>query len=271
VRYLVTFFVCAAVAILATIVWLASTIPAGEGAFGMAKAVPFMLVFGSIAGFCVVWFPANVGVFIWDCRRKRASWASSLVPLLLSGIALALCLYRVGSTWLPAWRQEQARRHYDSLAQRPANGLNGVKELIDSYSAESQHGLNTQPPSGRYGSLRILIGNPATTPEILNYLADRLDDNAVLLWFIAESSNCPPNLINRCLAIPATHEYLAMNPAASPQLLETLSHSTNWQVRMRVAQNQNTPDSLLERLNGDTNSAVSDMVVRSRKIRAGQR
>lgn len=270
VRYIVTFFVCAVLAVVGTIVWLALIIPAGEGAFGMAKAVPFMFVLASLFGFCIVWLPANVGVYIWDCRRKRASSSSSLVPLLLSGLAFALCLYRIGSTWLPAWRQEHARQHYDSLAQHPANGLNEVKELIDSYSTESQRGLNTQPPSGRYGSLRILIDNPSTTPELLSYLADRLDDNAVLLWFIAQSSNCPPNLINRCLAIPAAHEYLAMNPAASPPLLETLSLSTNWQVRMRVAQNHNTPDSLLERLGTDTNFSVSDSVERSRRIRAGQ-
>jgi len=123
-RYLITFFVCAGLAVVGTIVWLVSIIPSGEGAFGLAKAVPYMFVFGSLFGFCMVWFPANVGIFIWDCRRKRASKASSLIPLLLSGFAFALCLYRVVST--RPGRQEHARQSHFSLARVPVNGSNEV-------------------------------------------------------------------------------------------------------------------------------------------------
>src|SRR5262249_13138171 len=104
--------------------------------------------------------------------------------------------------------------------------------------------------------------------EVLNYLAERLDDRAAVLGFIAGTSNCPPNLLPRLISIPETHESLAMNPTASPELLASLSHSTNRWVRIRVAQNPNTPKTVLRQLSADPNDTVRDEVGRTLKLQS---
>jgi hypothetical protein len=242
--------------------------PRGEGAFGVAKAIPVIVPLISAIVFCAIWFPANLGVLLWQ-RHKNGNWrcsAYSIPVVLLSAIAFFVCAFRVGSTWIPAQHQERMRQSYESLAGQPKIELKSVKYLIDSYCTESQRGVNPQPPSGKYGAVRILIANPATPPEVFNYLADNLDDSSVVLWFMAGCSNCPQRLISRFLSIPSVHEFLAVNPAASPQMLESLSHSTNWHVRDRVAQNGNTPKTILEQLANDPKWTVSDSAKRNLKL-----
>jgi len=103
VRYVWTFLICAAVAVGGVILWLAAIIPRGEGAFGIAKLVPFLFLFGSIIVFCVIWFPANLGVFFWQRRQKGSGESKAVV--VFSGCVFALCLTAVGTKYISAWHQ----------------------------------------------------------------------------------------------------------------------------------------------------------------------
>jgi hypothetical protein len=88
-------------------------------------------------------------------------------------------------------------------------------------------------------------------PDVIEYTADNLDDQSLFLWVIAGSPKCTPRLFNRLLSIPSTHTFLAQNLAAPAQVLEVLSHSTNAQVRDRVAANRKSPELILQKLATD--------------------
>lgn len=268
-RYVITFVVCAIIAIGAVFVWIAKTVPHGEGAFGIAKIIPFILLIGPPAIFSLIWFPANLGVFLWgSCKQKQPapgvlSTSAALMIFCLGVIGVYVC------RWIPAWKAEREEQRCEMLAAQQRVTLKDVKDLIDRYAAESQRGTYLQPPSRKYSAIRILISNPATPPDVLDYLAGNMDDSSAVLFFVAENSNCPPQLISRFESIPATLPFLASNPQASPEMLQSLSASTNWQVRVRVAQNPNTSRETLEQLLKDSKWSVQDEAKRSIKIRFG--
>lgn len=269
-RYLITFFVCAILSVGGVVIWLTHIIPPGEGAFGIAKMVPLILLIVPPAVFSLVWFPANLIVFLLHRREQRipppSVLSTSAVAMIMCLCVIAFCLYRAA----PAWLSERREQKLDSVASQSKIELRRVKGLIDQYAAESNRGTQPQPPSGKYRAIRTLIDNPATPPDVLTYLADKMDDASPVLFFIAEKSNCPPALIVRFSSIPGVLPYLAKNIQAPPELLVSLAHSPDWHVRDAVAMNPETPRSILDLLTNDPKWTVQDSAARSIKIRFGQ-
>jgi hypothetical protein len=240
--------------------------PRGEGAFGIAKAVPMILLYGSAAAFCVIWFPANLGVFLNHRRVQPNGSADEAVPLVFfSGIVFVVCIATVGMMW---HRAHSPQSYAPPAPQRPIE-LKDVKEVIDSFCAKERKGEKLTPADGIFATMEQLVW--LSPPDVINYMGDNLDDNSGFLWVIAACPNCPSNLFTRFLSVPSTHESLARNPATSPQVLESLSHSTNWQVRARVAANANTPEATLERLAGDPERGVRESVERNLRPRIRQK
>ncbi len=224
-----------------------------------------ILLFGSIIAFCFIWFPANLGVFIRQRRVQQDGSANDALALVFfSGILFVLCIATVGMMW---YRAHSPQNYAPPSPQRQVE-LKDVKNLIDSFCARERKGEKLTPADGIFATMEQLV--PLSSPEVINYLGDNLDDNSGFLWVIAASPNCPSNLFTRFLSVPSTHDSLARNPAASPQVLESLSHSTNWQVRARVAANANTPKATLEQLVGDREGAVRDSAERNLRSRIRQ-
>ena len=243
------------------VLWLAAMLPRGEGAFGIAKVVPFILLFGSAIVFCVIWFPANLGVFLWH-RRRRGSDDSKAV-VVFSACVFVLCLAAVGTKCFSAWHYAHSAQTYAPPPPQRQIELKDVKDLIDGFCARDRKGENLTPADGIFGTMQQLVS--LSPPNVINYTADNLDDKSGFLWVIAGSPNCTPRLFNRFLTVPSTHESLARNPAAPPQVLESLSHSTNPQVRERVAANRNTPQPILKQLAMDSERTVRDSAERNLK------
>jgi hypothetical protein len=254
VRYVWTFFICTALAVLGVVLWLVTIIPRGEGAFGIAKMVPFLFLLGSIIVFCVIWFPANLGVFLWQ-RRQRGSVESKTV-VVFSGCVFALCLTAVGTKCISAWHQAHSPQAKNFPPPQRQVELKDVKGLIDGFCARERRGEKLTPADGIFATMEQLMW--LSPPDVVEYTADNLDDRSGFLWVIAGSPHCTPRLFDRFLSVPSTHRFLAANPAASPQVLETLSHSTNSPVRERVAANRKSPELVLRQLAADPDQSVRD-------------
>lgn len=257
-RYVITLIFCAVISVGSVIVWLAETLPKGEGSFGVAKMVPIILVVFSTFAFFFIWFPANLSVYIWHrYYRKSSTQLSNGKPVVIvSMIPFCFCLYYVTTTWIPAWHRDQIEKHYETLAMGTTINSKDFKPAIDAYCTESQGGL--WPDRGDKKLIETLIHNRATPSDLLGQLADGLDDRSYFLRDIAAHPNCPTRLDNRLESIPLVVSHLAQNPHASPTLLDSLSLSTNAEVRICVARNLNTPRETLERLTKDSENTVQN-------------
>lgn len=258
-RYVWTFLICAALAVAGVILWLAAIIPRGEGAFGIAKLVPFLFLFGSIIVFCGIWFPANLCVLLWH-RRQRGPRESKAV-VVFSGCLFALCFTAVGAKYISVWRQAHSTQAQGSPSPQRQVELKDVKGLINGFCARERRGEKLTSADGIFDTMQQLMY--LSPPEVINYTADNLDDNSGFLWVIAGSPNCTPRLFDRFLSVPSTHRSLGANPAAPPQVLETLSHSTNSQVRERVAANRKSPELVLKQLATDPDQNVRESARRN--------
>lgn len=269
-RYFVAFVACVILSFATVIILLASIIPPGEGSFGIAKMVPIILIVVPPALFALLWFPTNLVVF-WLHRRKQKTPTPPVLWVSAGAMLLSLAVVGVQlNRWVPAWRSDRREKKFELISSRPNIQLNDVKGLIDRYAVESKRGTQPQPPSGKYAAIRIVIANPATPPDVLEYLANKMDDGSPVLFFIAENSNCPPTLITRFSSIPAVLPYLASNPQAPPDLLESLAHSSDWQVRDSVAKNPEAPRRIIDLLTNDPKWTVQDSARRSIKLRFGR-
>lgn len=247
VRYVLTFVACAVVAVAGVVLLLVTTVPGGEGNFGVAKLLPFILVFGSAALFCLIWFPANLGVFFWR-RRRRVDETKAVI--VLSGVVFALCLAAIGAFFYLA----HSPKAYSPPPPQRQIELKDVKSLIDAFCARERRGEDLGPADGVFASMEQIIY--LSPPEVVDYTADNLDDRSGFLWVIAGSPTCTPRLFNRFLSVPSTHLSLAKNRAAPPEVLQALSHSTNSAVRENVAANLNSPDVILRQLAVDSDPNV---------------
>ena len=252
-RYVWTLFLCAALAVGGVIICLAVTIPHGEGAFGVAKAVPMILLLGPPILFCLLWFPANLLVSLWSRRTRRDTQdlASPLPLLIFSGGVFVLCIVIVGKPWISAHQKHPALPEPQRQVQ-----LKDIKQIIDDFCARERRGEKLTPADGLFATMEQLAS--LSSPEAIRYMADNLGDNSGFLWVIAGNPNLTPEEMTRFLSIPSTHRFLANNPAAPPQVLESLSHSTNSEVRTRIAANANTPKATLEQLADDPEGPVRD-------------
>jgi hypothetical protein len=265
VRYVWTFLICALVAVVGVILCLAAIIPRGEGAFGIAKLVPFLFVFGSMVLFCVIWFPANLGVYLWH-RGQRGSQESKAV-VVFSGCVFAVCAAAVGAKLVSAWHQAHSPQASAPPPQQQVQ-LKDVKGLIDGFCARENRGEKLTPADGIFASMQQLMFN--SPPDVIEYTADNLDDKSGFLWVIAMSPSCTSRLFSRFLSVPSTHRFVGGNPAAPAPVLEFLSHSTDPQVRESVAGNRNTPRPILEQLATDPEETVRQSAQRNLKQASGQ-
>jgi hypothetical protein len=259
-RYILTFFLCAIVAVAGVVIYLSATLPHGEGAFGVAKVVPLILPLFCAIAFSVIWFPANLAVFLWHRRthpsRPPSGESKSLVGL--SACLFGLCIV-FGAMWLfPSIRYQPP----PPPPPRPIE-IKDIKPVLDSFSARERKGEKLGPADGIYATMEQLIH--LSPPDVIQYMADNLDDNSSLLWVIASTPNCPTNVINRFALIPSTHLWIAGNPATPPQVLESLSHSPSPEVRTRVAVNAKTPKATLEQLTNDPERTVRDAAAKRLK------
>ncbi len=100
------FILSAILAVIAAVGLLIKLIPPGEGAFGIAKAVPLILTILIPAFFCLIWFPANL--LIWrSLSRERKRAAIGVKSLLVcSGMLFLLTLAIAGYFLVPLWRHK---------------------------------------------------------------------------------------------------------------------------------------------------------------------
>jgi hypothetical protein len=221
-----------------------------------------ILLFGSPLVFGLIWFPANLGAYLGSrsAQRDRQQRDSSLALLVFSGCVFILCGFVAGKLWISAHQKLRPQTHAAPEPQRQVE-LKDIKGIIDDFCAKERRGEKLTPADGIFGTMQQLAS--LSTPEAIRYMADNLGDNSGFLWVIAGNPNCTPEQMARFLSIPSTHRFLASNPAAWPELLESLSHSTNAQVRARVAAHPSTLKATLEHLTSDPDSTVSNSAKRS--------
>ena len=94
-RYWITFLVCVAVSIIGAVAWVQAMLPPGEGGFGVAKVVPFILIVFPPLIFCLIWFPANLIAFLFQWRKLRAETfrAEPYMLLIVSGGVFLIALF----------------------------------------------------------------------------------------------------------------------------------------------------------------------------------
>lgn len=249
-RYGPTTTLCLLAAFIVAVVGVCISIPSGEGAFGVAKAIPLFVGLGTIILFGIGWFPMILIVFIMNRARNRGTSHAVVIVSGLAFIVSILALYSGYRAKNENLRIEQIR----SQAAAATNNFEIFNQVITDYCSESRHGL--YPQTRYYTVIAALLQNPSTPPEVLEKLANGLDAGHEFLKWIAAHPNCPRQLIDRFNTIAEFHVYLAKNPRASPELLEALSQSTNENVRIMVAQNRQTPRSLIDKLLQDPSHRV---------------
>ncbi|GEM_PF-6545610 len=252
-RYFVTTVICAALAFIGAVLWTAAMLPAGEGSFGVAKAVPLIIPFFTVLLFGAVWFPITLVVFLRDRFKRNSSQPSSVFPQAVVLVVAALAFVPSAPGLFSIWREESHSSQLASLASNPTVHSQELVSAIDSYCADSHRGLSETRDTK---VMEQLSRNRSAPAEVLERLADGLDDRSALLSGIAENPNSSPRLLARFRSVPSVASYLPRNPQAPPELLADLSSSTDDTVRVFVARNLRTPRAVIARLTKDSNDLV---------------
>jgi hypothetical protein len=71
---------------------MANTMPPGEGAFGIAKLAPLLFFIAALVFFCLIWFPANLAVWLWYRRNSGSKLPQEGSPVIPSGFLFTLAL-----------------------------------------------------------------------------------------------------------------------------------------------------------------------------------
>ncbi len=233
-RYSFVTLAAAVIAFIAAVVIVMGSAPNGPSP-GYAKAVPLVLPFATALAFGCVWFPCLFLASFW--RRERP-----IGLLVASGVLLLPASYLVASHFYHDARHRGVRE----LAARGMSPAEAFP-ILDRYLFETQRGA-------LYGSeqdfdiVLTLLHSQATQPDVLARLATGLDDSSPLWNDLAAHPNTPPAVIEHCRQFPQRAFSLARNPHLPAELLEELSHSTDFTVRSAVVRNPNAPDSTLQRL-----------------------
>lgn len=242
-RYITATVICAVGAITGAIVLFIANAPAHSPGYG--KALPLVLPVLSALVFGVVWFPTVLTLFLlqrFGSRHALIRRPPPVVLLVVSALAFIPASYHFGSSVY----EELQRRRFVELAGRSAISLTEFGPFIDAYSAQTRRGLFS---GGRKDEvLFTLLRNRSTPQEVLQRLADSLDDSCNLWSEIAAHPNLPRPVVDRCLRVPTIAPSLARNPEAFPEFLAYLSTLPNRGVKTCVARNLNTPRPTLERL-----------------------
>ena len=235
-RYSIVTLAAGVIAFVAAVLVVIASAPNGPSP-GYAKAVPLILPFATALAFGCVWFPCLLlASFV---RRDRP-----LALLVASGALFLPTSYLVASHFY----NDAQHRAVRELATRDMSRSDAFP-IIDRYLLETRKGA-------LYGSgqdfevVLTLLHNQSTHPEVLARLATGLDDSSPLWNDLAAHPNSPPTVIEHCRQLPQRAFSLARNPRAPAELLEQLSHSSDFTVRSAVARNPNAPDSTLQRLAG---------------------
>lgn len=246
--------------------------PKGEGAFGIAKALPMIFFGGWLILFSLIWFPVVLTLFLKDRHKIKVPIP---VVIFFSGTVFIIGLVVLGilgAGFLHDRAIVKREQGLEAITSQTHIELNTVKPVIDQYLKESHQGLNFQPPSGSYNAMLLLIRNPATPPEVLGYLADNLDNRSLCLGLIAEQTNCPSELFPRLSSLPQVQRYFVRNPHAPADYLRKMAQSEDVWSRLSVACNPNTPIDALELLTKDSRTRNREEAKKNleRKTAGGQ-
>jgi len=249
-RYCVAALVALVAAFVSSLVYVLRALPPGEGSFGIAKAVPFFITSGTMLFFGFIWFPATLITFITDRKRK---WSVQGLLLLVSAVASLAAGHRVYTVRRAAAEYSRVTL-ISAEAATATNNFEKFAPIIDDYISKSPASI--YPQVGYYRVIAALLGNASSPPELLQKLSEGLEDRHEFLGSIAQHPNCPVRAIARFRVMPNLDVYLAKNPQTSPELLESLSFSTNPTTRISVLQHPQTPQAVRERLTLDSDSLV---------------
>ncbi len=91
-KALAVFIASAVLAVIAAVALLSHMMPPGEGSFGMAKLVPLILMVLIPVCFCLIWFPANLAVWLSLTREQKDKATGTKRILAFSGTLFVLTL-----------------------------------------------------------------------------------------------------------------------------------------------------------------------------------
>jgi hypothetical protein len=103
VKALAIFIASGVLAIIAAIVVLSHMMPPGEGSFGMVKLAPLILMVLIPVFFCLIWFPANLAVWLLLTSELKDKASGTKGILAFSGTLFALTLAVSGYFLAPQW------------------------------------------------------------------------------------------------------------------------------------------------------------------------
>jgi hypothetical protein len=103
VKSVAIFIASAVLAVIAAIALLSHMMPPGEGSFGMAKLVPLILMVLIPVCFCLIWFPANLAVWLSLTREQKDKATGTKGILAFSGTLFVLTLAVSGWFLAPQW------------------------------------------------------------------------------------------------------------------------------------------------------------------------
>jgi hypothetical protein len=101
--FFIIFIASAILAIISAFALLAHLIPPGEGSFGIAKMAPIILMVLIPVFFCLIWFPANLSVWLSLARDEKGKLTGAKPVLVFSGILFVLTLAVSGNYLAPQW------------------------------------------------------------------------------------------------------------------------------------------------------------------------
>lgn len=242
-RYVVASFVCGIGAVIAAFIGFLTDAPAHSPGYG--KALPIILPLLSALIFGAVWFPTLLALFLHQRSRSRGTSVRSS-PVMAILVVSALAFIPAGYIFGKGAYEEYQRRRLLGLATQATIRLADFAPFFDAYSVETRRGVFSDSPNNKI--LYTLLRNRATPPEVLQRLADSLDDSCGLWREIASHPNLPKSVIERCMLDSHKASSLAQNPEAAPELLDYLSTFPDEDVKSSVGCNLNTPRYALERL-----------------------
>src|SRR5262249_273281 len=108
-----------------------------EGSFGIAKLAPLLFIISAIVSFCLIWFPANLAVWLWYRRDSGTKSPQEGAPVIASGVLFILALSASLHYFVPYWfhKVRFPERLEDQFGQPVPDALIRVWRMWDSRDA----------------------------------------------------------------------------------------------------------------------------------------
>jgi hypothetical protein len=254
-RQLAIACVCGVLSILSVLIGLTNGGPVGPWGYGYAKAVAYLWPILSAIAFGILWPTVTFTDFLIRLLSKRIGWVNRTEIFVVLPLGALFFTGAVKVTYPvihPIILEREAEQKLLGLANSRSLDVDWATSFTNQYLHESRNGRETHRVKGGI-AFSALLANPATPPELLRDIAEKLDPSASSWQTFAYVSNFSSEIAAIADRKGASTANVFILKWKSPQreYLEFFADSRHTEIRQQIAEAENTPVHILEKLSRD--------------------